>query len=502
MYNLDLFKKDFSASIVVFFVALPLCLGIALASGAPLFSGIIAGVIGGIVVGAFSKSAVGVSGPAAGLVTIVAAYIGALSGSWEAFLLVVVLTGVIQLICGYLRLGSIAYYFPTSVIKGMLAGIGLLIMLKQIPYIIGHKFHWSADTFFELNESLHHLDMPTIFVAIISIAVLIAWDFKIFKSFKIVRLVQAPVVVVFLGIAIFTVSDNIAFFHFTDDEMVRIPVVGDVSEFFGQFVTPDFSQLSNPQIYFMALVVALVASIETLLCVEATDKLDPKKRITPANKELKAQGIGNIFSGLIGGLPITQVIVRSSANINFGAETKFSAIFHGLFLLITAIFIPNILNMIPLVSLACILFIIGYKLTKPDLYRQIYRLGHEQFVPFLVTVISIVYLDLLKGITIGLLCAIVYILYNHLKNSYSKIIDEDNGGLRTITLAQEVSFLNKGGILQMLNAIPEGSKVIIDGTNSKYIHNDVLEIIQDFQVSSISKNISLELKGLNINKNN
>lgn len=499
MYNLDYFKKDFSASIVVFFVALPLCLGIALASGAPLFSGIIAGVVGGIIVGALSKSAVGVSGPAAGLVTIVATYIAALSGSWQSFLLVVFLSGVIQLICGFLRMGSIAYYFPTSVIKGMLAGIGLLIMLKQIPYLIGHKFHWNPNTFYELNESFHHLDLSTLTIAAISILVLILWETKLLKNTRLVRLIQAPVVVVFLGIAFFSASSDLTFFQFTDDEMVKIPVINNATEFFGQFIMADFSQLNNPQIYFMALVVALVASVETLLCVEATDKLDPKKRITPANRELKAQGIGNMVCGLIGGLPVTQVIVRSSANINFGGETKVSAILHGVFLLVTALFIPNILNTIPLVSLACILFVIGYKLTKPALFKQIYKLGHEQFVPFLVTVISIVYLDLLKGIIIGLLCAIVYILRNHLKNSHNKDVDNEKGGTHTITLAEEVSFLHKGTMLQMLNAIPEGSKVIIDGVNSKYIHQDVLEIFEDYKISSISKNISLKLKNININ---
>ena len=499
MYNLDYFKKDFSASIVVFFVALPLCLGIALASGAPLFSGIIAGVVGGIVVGVFSKSSLGVSGPAAGLATIVAAYIAALSGSWQAFLLVVVFAGVIQLICGFLRMGSIAYYFPTSVIKGMLAGIGLLIMLKQIPYLIGHKFQWNANTFQDLGSSLLHLDKPTLFIATISILILVSWESKFLKSFKIVRLVQAPVVVVFLGIAFFAVSDNVAFFKFTADEMVRIPVVNNVSEFFGQFIMPDFSQINNPEIYYMALVVALVASIETLLCVEATDKLDPKKRITPANCELKAQGVGNIVSGMIGGLPITQVIVRSSANINFGGQTIVAAVLLGVFLLVSAIFIPNILNMIPLVSLAAILLVIGYKLAKPDLFRQIYALGHEQFIPFVVTVVSIVCLDLLKGIGIGILCSIFYILYYHLKNSYSKVVDDTKGEMHTITLAEKISFLHKGGILQMLNAIPEGSKVVIDGTNLKYIHHDVLEIIEDYKISCKSKKISLKLKNININ---
>jgi SulP family sulfate permease len=295
-------------------------------------------------------------------------------------------------------------------------------------------------------------------------------------------------------------SKKLPLFNFSTEEMVRIPVVNNFSEFFGQFILPDFTQITNPQIYIMAFVVALVASIETLLCIEATDKLDPKKRITPANRELKAQGIGNIISGLIGGLPITQVIVRSSANISFGAATKFSAIFHGVLLLISAIFIPNILNMIPLVSLACILSVVGYKLAKPSLFKSIYNLGYEQFVPFIITVLSIVFLDLLKGIGIGLACALSYIIYNHLKNSYHNVIDDKRKGVHIIKLAEEVSFLNKGGILQMLKNIPNGSSVLIDGTNLRYIHYDVLELIQDFQVSCASKAISLETKGIDINK--
>jgi SulP family sulfate permease len=499
-YSLNYFKKDFAASLVVFFIALPLCLGIALASGAPLFSGIIAGIIGGVVVGSLSGSALGVSGPAAGLVTIVTAYLAILSGSWQAFLLVVMLSGFVQLACGYLKLGSIAYYFPSSVINGMLAGIGLLIMIKQIPYLTGHQINidWSSNIISELRALFTNVNLSIITISIISILILVSWETKFLKNKKFTKLLHAPVVVVVLGIIFFVISSNFSFLSLTEKEMVRIPVVSNMSEFFGQFILPDFSQLTNPQIYAMALVVALVASIETLLCAEATDKLDPKRRVTSVNRELKAQGVGNIISGLIGGLPITQVIVRSSANITFGAATKFSAIFHGILLLISAILIPNILNMIPLVSLACILTIVGYKLAKPAVFKKIYNLGHEQFIPFIITVFSIVFLDLLKGIGIGMMCAIGYIIYNHLKNSYHKVVDDERKGMHIIKLAEEISFLNKGGILQMLKDIPDGSNVLIDGTNLKYIHHDVLEVIQDFKINSSLKKISLETKGINL----
>ncbi len=498
MYNLGIFRRDFSASIVVFFVALPLCLGIALASGAPLFSGIIAGIIGGIVVGIFSSSPLGVSGPAAGLVTIIAAYMAALSGSWQAFLSVIVIAGVIQIFAGVLRLGTIAYYFPTSVIKGMLAGIGILIFLKQIPYIINYKY----DSVFELfSPNIVNLaDFSTLIVALISIAILVSWDSKFLKQFKVAKIIQGPVVVVLLGILIYHFSLGSNAISFTDNQMVRVFVPDNLSGFFGQFVFADFSHIRNPEIYVMALVLALVASIETLLCVEATDKLDPKKRITHANQELRAQGIGNIISGMIGGLPITQVIVRSSANVNFGAQTKVSTILHGFLLFASAIFIPNILNMIPLVSLASILLIIGYKLAKPQTFKEIYKLGNEHFFPFVITVVCIVALDLLKGVSIGLLTAVLFILANHLKNSYHKVIDQECDNTHIIELAEEISFLNKGGILQMLNAIPDGSKVIINGSKSRYIHHDVLEILQDYKVSCRSKKIKLELIGININK--
>jgi SulP family sulfate permease len=494
-------KSDLPASIVVFFVSLPLCLGIALASGAPLFAGIIAGIIGGMVVGAASASPLGVSGPAAGLAVIVFGYIATL-GSWESFLVAVVIAGVIQLAMGFLKLGNIAYYFPSAVIKGMLSGIGLMIILKQIPHALGYDYDFEGNFFFsqpngentfsELREMLDYITPSAVFVSVISILILVLWEKILMKKHKIFKLIQAPLVVVIIGI----IASN--FLSFSKDQLVSIPVAASASEFLSQFTFPDFSQLKNPEIYLMALVIAIVASLETLLCVEATDKIDPLKRITPTNRELKAQGLGNMLSGLVGGLPITQVIVRSSANISFGGKTKISAILHGFFLLISAIIIPKLLNMIPLSSLAAILLVVGYKLTNPTIFKKISKLGRDQFLPFLVTIIGMVLFDLLKGVVLGMATSIAFILYNNFRNSYHRIEDkEGRNHQHLIRLAEEVSFLNKGSILQMLNQIPQNSKLVIDGSNSSFIDYDVVEIIHDFRIQAKSKNIDLEIKNIN-----
>ena len=495
-------RADLPSSIVVFFVALPLCLGIALASGAPLFSGIIAGIIGGIIVGAASGSNLGVSGPAAGLAVIVFTNLQLLGNSWESFLVAIILAGIFQIILGFLRLGNIAYYFPSAVIKGMLTGIGLLIIIKQIPHALGYDKNFSADFGSEelqqetvlqkLSECLNYFTLEAIVISIISLLILILWESSVIKKHKISKLIQAPFLVVIVGI----IFSN--FFQLGENQIVAIPTATNFGEFTKLFTFPDFTQLRNLQIYEMALVIAIVASLETLLCVEATDKLDPKKRITPTNRELKAQGLGNIISGFIGGLPITQVVVRSSANISFGAKTKNSAILHGFFLLISAIAIPNLLNMIPLASLACILIAVGYKLAKPQIFRQVYKLGLMQFLPFVITIIAMIATDLLKGVMLGMAAAICFILYGNLRNSYQKISDEEGKNNRHIIhLAQEVSFLNKGSILQMLNALPPSSSAVIDGTKSKFIDHDVIEIIEDFRANAKSKNITLEIVGVN-----
>jgi len=484
----DLLKNDLPAGIIVFFVALPLCLGIALASGAPLFSGIISGIVGGVIVGFLSGSTLGVSGPAAGLATIVFANIAALGGSWEAFLLAVLIAGIMQLILGFLRMGTIAYYFPSSVIKGMLVGIGILIIIKQIPYAIGYK----DDTF---------LTTATVLISVVSIIILIAWEYfgKFNKFFK---AIPGPLVVVVIGIVGYNLMKfEILPFALASQDTVNIPISSNIAEFLGNFYTPDFGQIFNPQIYVFAAVLAIVASLETLLSVEAIDKIDPKKHITPVNTELKAQGIGNIVCGLIGGLPVTQVIVRSSANVTFGAKSKASTIIHGFILLVAVLFIPKYLNMIPLASLACILIFIGYKLANPSLFKQAYKLGFEQFFPFAITIAGMIAFDLLKGVGFGMIIALGYVIYYNLKNSYHVV--QDNQGKskgHIFKLAEEVSFLNKGEILQMLKNIEDGSKVVIDGRSSKVIHHDVVEIIKDFQTLAKSRNIDLEIRGINFKK--
>ncbi|MDA1343377.1 MAG: SulP family inorganic anion transporter [Proteobacteria bacterium] len=498
-------KSDLPASIAVFFVALPLCLGIALASGAPLFAGIIAGIVGGIVAGIASGSPLGVSGPAAGLVVIVLTAIETL-GSWPAFLLAVVLAGMIQLILGFAKAGLIAYFFPSSVIKGMLAGIGLLIILKQIPHALGYDKDVEGDiSYFQtdgedtLSSIASAFDAVTpgaMLIAVISIAILILWDVVLIKKHKLFQLIQGPMVVVFIGILMdYFYQSGLLNFSLTEDHLVRLPVTHNLAEFSGQFTFPDFSAITHLEVWKTAVVMAVVASLETLLCVEATDKLDPYKRVTPTNRELKAQGLGNIVSGLIGGLPITQVIVRSSANITFGGKTKLSAILHGVFLLISAMTIAGLLNMIPLASLAAILIMVGYKLAKPALFKQMYKLGGEQFVPFMATVAGILATDLLKGITIGMIFGVFYALRHSYLNAYSAngaIIREDGSEFHHIVLAEEVSFFNKASIMQALEAIPANSKVIIDCTKSKSISYDVAESIQNYRGSATLKNIAVE----------
>ncbi len=498
-------KSDLPASIVVFFVAVPLCLGIALASGAPLFSGIIAGIVGGIVVGMASGSPLGVSGPAAGLAVIVLTAIGAL-GSFQTFLLAVVIAGFIQLALGFAKAGFIAYFFPSSVIKGMLTGIGLLIILKQIPHAFGYDKDPEGDdsfiqsdggtTFSGIENALNSITPGAILIAGISLAILILWDTVLTKKHKIFQLIQGPIVVVVLGIIMFNLYQNGTLnYSLTPDQVVNIPVPADLSGFFGQFTFPNLSAITNIKVWETAIVLAIVASLETLLCVEATDKLDPYKRITPTNRELKAQGLGNVISGFIGGLPITQVIVRSSANINFGGKTKLSTILHGVFLLLSALTIASLLNMIPLASLAAILLMVGYKLAKPSLFINMYKMGWEQFIPFVATVVGILATDLLKGITIGILFGIFYTLRHSYRNAYHMkevVTTEDGREVHHLVLAEEVSFFNKASVLNALDKIPANSRVIIDCTQSKSIAHDVLELIKNFESNAKTKNITVE----------
>ena len=497
-------KNDLPASIVVFFVALPLCLGIALASGAPLFSGLIAGIIGGIVVGALSGSKIGVSGPAAGLAAIVLTAIGSVGG-YENFLVAVVLGGVIQIIFGFLKAGIIGYYFPSSVIKGMLTGIGIIIILKQIPHFFGYDANPEGDfaffqvdgenTFSEIFKSLNNISFGSTIIGLIGLGILLLWSTVLSKKGKIFNLIQGPLVAVVAGIVYFFVTDSESKYGISASHLVSVPVPDNLDSFLGQFSFPNFNAITNPEIWVVAFTIALVASLETLLCVEATDKIDPHKNVTPTNRELLAQGTGNILSGLIGGLPITQVIVRSSANIQSGGRSKMSAIIHGFFLLISIILIPSLLNKIPLSVLAAVLLIVGYKLAKPGLFLQMYRLGWKQSIPFTVTVLGIVFIDLLYGIGLGLAVGVVVILIKSFQNSHFLHIEDKSNGEHKIkmTLAEEVTFFNKGAILKELDNLPKATFLEIDVRKTRYLDNDIIEILDDFTVKAKERDINIKI---------
>ncbi len=497
-------KNDLPASIVVFFVALPLCLGIALASGAPLFSGVIAGIIGGTIVGYLSGSKIGVSGPAAGLAAIVLTAIGNLGG-YENFLVAVVLGGLIQLIFGFLKAGIIGYYFPSSVIKGMLTGIGLIIILKQIPHFFGYDSDPEGDfaffqidgenTFSEIFKSLNNISLGSTLIGLIGLGILILWNNVLSKKGKLFQLIQGPLVAVVAGIVYFFVTDSESKYGISASHLVSVPIPDNLESFLGQFRFPNFNAITNPEVWVIAFTIALVASLETLLCVEATDKLDPHKNVTPTNRELLAQGIGNIISGFVGGLPITQVIVRSSANIQSGGRTKLSAIIHGFLLLISVILIPTLLNKIPLSVLAAILLIVGYKLAKPALFKQMYKLGWKQFIPFTVTVFGIVFIDLLYGIGLGLLVGIIVILMKSYQNSHFLHIEDKSNGKHKIkmTLAEEVTFFNKGAILKELDSLPRDTYLEINLIKTRYLDNDIIEILDDFTFKAKERNIDIKL---------
>jgi MFS superfamily sulfate permease-like transporter len=495
--------SDLPSGLVVFLVALPLCLGIALSSGAPLFSGIISGVIGGIVVGWLSGSNTSVSGPAAGLTVIVLNAINDLD-SFEIFLSAVFLAGLIQIILGVLKAGIIGYYFPTSVIKGMLAGIGIILIIKQIPYAFGVNQTDSLEQYIpfvndwgavlDLENLSRAFDLGAIIITIISILLLILWEKPSFKRSSFTKIIPGPLMVVIIGISINKIFKfNIPQLYLTTEDKVELPEVDSISGFFNLFTFPDFSQITNSDVWLAAVTIAVIASLETLLSLEAADKIDVYKRISPPNRELLAQGAGNMVNGLIGGIPITAVIVRSSANVNSGARTKLSAIFHGILLFISVIFLPNLLNLIPLASLAAILLMVGYKLAKVSLFKAQIRLGWDQFLPFIITILGIIFFDLLIGIGLGMGVAIIYILLRNYQNSHmlEEKVDPDSQTIKII-LSEEVSFLNKGALIKVLDEIPEGRHVIIDGTNSKVIDYDVLEVIENFKIAAKSKNITVK----------
>jgi MFS superfamily sulfate permease-like transporter len=498
--------KDIPAGLVVFLVALPLCLGISLASGAPLFAGIITGVIGGVVVSILSGSQLSVSGPAAGLTVIVLNGIETM-GTYEGFLLAVVLAGVLQLVLGFLRAGIIGLYFPSSVIKGMLAAIGLILILKQIPHFVGadddffgemdFKQYDGRNTFTEIFYAFERINMGALIVGVVSLLILIGWGrSKFIKRNKMLKLVPGALIVVVVSILInYLFGMYFPALAISPSHLVSLPSISSVGDFVGELRYPDLAAFANPSLYVIAFTVAIVASLESLLSVEAVDKLDPHKRRTPNNRELKAQGVGNILSGLVGGIPMTAVIVRSSANINAGGVTKVSAFFHGVLLLLSVIFLPDILNNVPLSALAAILLIVGFNLTKPVLYRHMFKVGLDQFIPFMVTVVAILFTDLLRGIIIGMVVGVYFILRTNLRSAYfyqRKQTREDKDVIH-IKLSEHVSFLNKASIVVTLEKLPANSHVIIDGSSSEYIDYDVLEAIENFKVTAEEKNIYLEV---------
>ena len=499
-------KTDFLSGIVVFLVALPLCLGIAVANGAPPFAGIITGIIGGLVVGYLSNSHVSVSGPAAGLIAIVFAAISSLG--FEQFLVAVVLAGVIQFVLGIIKAGTISSYFPSAVIEGMLTAIGIIIIKKELPHAIGYDKEHEGDFFsYELmdaadkgflGEIIHSFNFAhtgAIIVTVVSIIILVA--FNKFSFLKKIKVLPGALVVVIVGIIIneiFKVTSPAL--TISGEHLVRLPTASSASEFFGQFTFPNFGVIMNTEVWVTALTIAAVASIETLLCLEAGDKMDPMKRFSSANTELRAQGVGNICSGLLGGLPMTSVIVRTTANVNAGAKTKLSTMIHGSLLLVAVIAIPGLLNRMPMACLAAILIMIGLKLASPKVFKHMWKAGKYQFIPFIVTVIAVVFTDLLKGVGIGLLVNVIFILKGNMKLAYffNKKEHEVDETIY-IDLAQEVSFLNKAAIKQTLAHLPQNSKVVIDAGHTVYIDYDVLMLIRDFvNFGSKDKNIAVTLR--------
>jgi carbonic anhydrase len=480
---------DLSAGLVVSLVALPLCLGVALASNAPLFSGVVAGIIGGILVGAISQSQTSVSGPAAGLTAVVASQIAAL-GSFEAFLTAVVLAGALQVVLGLARAGSIADFVPSSVIKGLLAAIGLILILKQLPHLVGHDtdplgemaFEQPDDenTLSELARAAGHIHPGAAVVGFASIALLYLWDAsrRLKKS-----LVPGPLVVVVLAVLATSFLEGLGpRWAIEQTHLVQVPVASDLAGFIGFFQMADFRQIGNPSVFVAAITIALVASLETLLNLEAVDKLDPQKRVSPPNRELIAQGVGNITAGLIGGIPVTSVIVRSSVNINAGGKTKLSTITHGILLLVSVLFLPTWLNRIPLSCLAAILIVTGVKLASPKLFRQMLRQGIDQAVPFLVTIVGILMTDLLIGILLGLGVAMVSILRSNWQRPLRRITEKHIAGeVLRIELASQVSFLNRAALTKALEEVPAGGEVTIDARYTSYIDTDVLSLIQEFK---------------------
>lgn len=501
----NLFKhlgSDIPSSIVVFLVALPLCLGVALASNAPLFSGLIAGMVGGMIIGALSGSQLSVSGPAAGLTAIVSVAILKLN-TFEVFLLSVVICGALQIILGFIKAGVIGDYVPNAVIKGMLAAIGLILILKQFPHLIGYDKDYIGDeSFRQANNENTFSGIINAFKAITPVAAIIGvvglafhfiWEKFTANKKGFIKLVPAPLLIVLLGIGIneFFRQRGAAL---STDHMVTLPQASSAQEFFSFFTSPDWSAIMNKQVWITAVTLALVASLETLLSIEAIDDLDPYQRVTNKDRELKAQGVGNLVSGLLGGLPVTSVIVRSSANVNSGAQSKMSTIMHGMLLLLCVALLPNLLNLIPNAALAAVLIFTGYKLAKPSLFMGFYKKGWDQFIPFVVTITAILFTDLLVGVMVGIAVGLVFVLRSNFKTAVFVVHDSNKYLFR---LRKDVSFLNKPIIKNKLEEVPENSYVLIDASRADFIDKDIIEVIEDFMIHAPLKDIKVELKTSN-----
>lgn len=498
-------RSDFAAGLVVFLVALPLCLGIALASGAPLFSGIISGIVGGIVVGYLSQSHLSVSGPAAGLTAIVLTAITDF-GAFNIFLLAVLLAGLMQLALGFIKAGTISNYFPNNVIEGMLAGIGVIIFLKQIPHALGYDKDYEGNfeflqpdgknTVSELFSVIDYVQPGSILIAVVSLAILITWS-KV-EFLRKLKLVPAALIAVIISIILneFFIQSGSSL-AIPQEHLVNLPVPSSMEDFKNILVTPDFASVLNPKVWMVALTIAIVASIETLLCIEASDRMDYQKRYTDTNVELKAQGIGNIVSSLLGGLPMTSVVVRTSANNTAGAKSKMAAIIHGVLLLLSVLVIPVILNKIPLSTLAAVLLLVGFKLANPKVFKHFWERGKYQFIPFIATFAAVVFTDLLKGVALGMIISIISIIRGNMKRAYTFRKEEyKEGDVIHIDLAQEVSFLNKAAIKSTLASIPEDSRVVINASDTVYIAHDILDIIREFkEIHAITENINVRLVG-------
>jgi len=498
------YPEDLSSGLVVFLVALPLCLGIALASGMPLFSGIISGIVGGLVVALISGSHLSVSGPAAGLIVIVLGSLEKL-GSMEGFALAVVIAGFFQLLLGFLRAGIIAAFFPSSVIKGMLVAIGLIVFLKQIPHGLGYdpdyigsiSFEQSDkhSTFSEIYYAIKATHPGAIIICTLSLFIIFIWDFVKSKfNNKIIKFLPSPLIAVTLSI----LSNEFIFqpypwLFIQGQHLVKLPAVIDFHGFFSIITFPDPIYFFKKETYIVALTITIIASIESLLCIDASERLDPLNRSVNKNRELKAQGAGNMVAGLFGGLPITSVIIRTSANIDAGAKTKFSAFFHGILLLCSALFFAGLMNKIPIATLSAILLIIGYKLAKPFYFIQMFKKGKDQFIPFIITVLSILFNDLLTGISIGLLVGVAFVIKTSYRNTISFTRDGKNYLIR---FQKDATFFNRPALMKYLDEIEDDSSVIIDGSGVKFIDPDILETIEVFSNSSPEQNIKVQLKGI------